>query len=423
MNDTATRAIPGLHHVTAISGPPQANLDFHVGPMGQRLVKRTVNFDDPGTYHLYYGNEGAEPGSILTFFPFVDAGPGRAGPGMASAYAYAVTDLDAWMERFASDAIDFEGPWTRHGERGIALRDPDGLRVELIEGGARDGAFHSVTLWLRDVGPSARVLEAMGYGRDAEESEATGGTGGSETRLRMRAGRGERGTVVDLMTSDAASIPRPGAGTIHHVAFRAPSPEDQRAWQASLREAGLDVTPVIDRQYFDAVYFREPGGVLFEIATDPPGFAVDEDEAHLGEALKLPARYEPHRERIERVLPELRVPAHVRPLPRRREDGCDGDERTLRDDGPGGHGAGRRDAPGRPAACHCARNGARGGQDTSPRPTGPPVVSATGTAGRTDAVKTNEPSGTMALPRVAAQCTGGARGDRDAFPRPTGFRS
>ncbi|CTQ34431.1 ring-cleaving dioxygenase [Jannaschia rubra] len=302
-------AIPGLHHVTAISGPPQANLDFWVGTLGQRFIKRTVNFDDPGTYHLYYGDPDAAPGSIMTFFPFVDAGPGRAGPGMASAVAYAVPDLDARMMALAGAAVDFEGPFERFGERAIALRDPDGLRVELIEGGARDEGFHSVTLWLDDVEPTARVLEAMGYTREAEEAPATGGTGGTETRVRYRSTDPERGSAVDLMTSDAASIGRPGAGTIHHVAFRARNAEEHRAWRERLATAGMEVTPVIDRQYFDAIYFRTPGGVLFEIATDPPGFAVDEDAAHLGEALKLPAQYEPHRDRIERVLPLIRVPS------------------------------------------------------------------------------------------------------------------
>jgi len=309
MSPTTSPAIPGLHHVTAISGPPQANLDFWVGTLGQRFVKRTVNFDDPGTYHLYYGDANAAPGSIMTFFPFVDAGPGRAGAGMASAVAYAVPDLDARMEALAEAAVDFDGPFERFGERAIALTDPDGLRVELIDGGARDEGFHSVTLWLGEVESTARVLEAMGYAREAEEATATGGSGGSETRLRYRSIDPERGSAVDLMTSDARSIGRPGAGTIHHVAFRARTPEEQQEWRKRLTDFGMRVTPVIDRQYFDAIYFRTPGGVLFEIATDPPGFAVDEDAAHLGEALKLPAQYEAQRARIERILPDIRVPS------------------------------------------------------------------------------------------------------------------
>lgn len=309
MTSQESKPIPGLHHVTAISGPPQDNLDFWVGTLGQRLVKRTVNFDDPGTYHLYYGDADAAPGSIMTFFPFVDAGPGRAGAGMASAVAYAVPDLDQRMMDLAEAAIDFEGPFERFGERAIALRDPDGLRVELIEGGARDEGFHSVTLWLDDTAATARVLEAMGYAHGADEDTATGGTGGTETRVRYRSTDPERGSAVDLMTSDARSIGRPGAGTIHHVAFRARNAEEQQSWRERLGAIGMEVTPVIDRQYFDAIYFRTPGGILFEIATDPPGFAVDEDAAHLGEALKLPAQYEPHRTRIEQVLPQIRVPS------------------------------------------------------------------------------------------------------------------
>mgnify|MGYP005988313395 FL=1 len=302
-------AILGLHHVTAISGPPQDNLDFWVGTLGQRLVKRTVNFDDPGTYHLYYGDKDAAPGSIMTFFPFVDAGPGRAGAGMASAVAYAIPDLDRRMDDLAKAAIEFDGPFERFGERAIALKDPDGLRVELIAGGARDEGFHSVTLWLDDVASTAEVLEAMGYAREAEENTATGGTGGTETRVRYRSTDPERGSAIDLMTSDARSIGRSGAGTIHHVAFRARDGKEQLEWRERLFAAGQQVTPVIDREYFDAIYFRTPGGVLFEIATDPPGFAVDEDPAHLGEVLKLPEKYEAHRARIEQMLPQIRVPS------------------------------------------------------------------------------------------------------------------
>lgn len=299
--------VPGLHHVTAISGAPQVNLDFWSGMLGQRLVKRTVNFDDPGTYHLYYGNHAAAPGSIMTFFPFADAGPGRAGPGMAQAVAYGTAGLDAQMTKLALEAVDFDGPFERFGQRGIALTDPDGLRVEIVENEVDEGAFHSVTLWLKETGPTERVLEAMGYVRQGEEDGATAGTGGTETRVRMASTEGETGAVVDLLTSDAASIGRPGAGTVHHVAFRARDDAEQLAWRERLGAIGLEVTPVIDRQYFNAIYFKTPGGILFEIATDPPGFATDEDARHLGEALKLPPRYEPIRERIERVLPPLEL--------------------------------------------------------------------------------------------------------------------
>jgi glyoxalase family protein len=309
-----SRAILGLHHVTAISGPPQANVDFYVGTMRQRLVKRTVNFDAPDTYHLYYGDRTGSPGTILTFFPFADAGPGRAGPGMASAVAYRVPSggLDAWMMRLAEDAIDFQGPSERFGERMIALADPDGLRIELIEaaepsgadGAPADDGFHSVTLRPSDPAPTARVLTDL-FGYEEAEREATDGT----ERLRFLSPAGGRGSVVDLIRSDAPPIGRQGAGTIHHVAFRAETKAVQREWRERVAAFGLDVTPVIDRQYFDSIYFREPGGVLFEIATDPPGFAADEAQAKLGTHLKLPPRYERHRAEIERVLPPIRVPA------------------------------------------------------------------------------------------------------------------
>jgi glyoxalase family protein len=311
-----SRAIPGLHHVTAISGPPQANVDFYVGTMRQRLVKKTVNFDAPDTYHLYYGDRAGSPGTILTFFPFANAGPGRAGAGMASAVAYRVPPggLEAWMVRLAEDAIDFAGPADRFGERLILLTDPDGLRIELIEVTGPKGAdgdrapvddgFHSVTLWPSDLAPTARLLTDL-FGYQEAGQEATDGT----ERLRFCSPASGRGAVVDLTRSDTRSIGRQGAGSIHHVAFRAESSAIQGEWRERVAAFGLDVTPVIDRQYFESIYFREPGGILFEIATDPPGFAVDEAEAELGTHLKLPPQHERHRAEIERVLPPIRVPA------------------------------------------------------------------------------------------------------------------
>ncbi len=313
------RTIPGLHHVTAICGPPQANVDFYAGLLGQRLVKKTVNFDAPDTYHLYYGDRAGSPGTILTFFPFANAGPGRAGAGTASAVAYAVPKggLGAWMERLAEQAVDFNGPSTRFGEPMIAVQDPDGLRIELIEtssaapgndvaenGTPADDGFHSVTLWLRDPEPTARLLtELFGYAHAGEEPEETG------HRHRLKAPGGGRGSMIDLRRSDAPSIGRQGAGTIHHVAFRAENDAVQQEWRERVAAYGLDVTPVIDRQYFNAIYFREPGGTLFEIATDPPGFATDESAAELGQHLMLPPQYEGRRADIERVLPPIRVPA------------------------------------------------------------------------------------------------------------------
>jgi glyoxalase family protein len=227
---------------------------------------------------------------------------------MASAYAYAVPKggFDDWIGRLALGAKDFDGPEERFGQLVITLRDADGAPVELVETG-REGSepldgFHSVTLWERDPDPTARLLtEAFGY--QVLGSETAAGV----DRLRLAAPGNERGNIIDLIRSDAPSIGRSGAGTIHHVAFRARSDAEQREWQQVLADYGHPTTPVIDRQYFNAIYFREPGGVLFEIATDPPGFAVDEPVETLGQALKLPAKYEPMRERLTRVLPPLVV--------------------------------------------------------------------------------------------------------------------
>lgn len=295
-------AITGLHHVTAISGPPQANVDFYQGQLRQRFVKKTVNFDDPGTYHLYYADQAAAPGSVLTFFPFVDAGPGKFGPGMASAVAYALSPVafEVMMERLAEDAQDFGGPSERFGQRVIILVDPDGLVIEFVEDDTASddsGGFHSVTLCLDEFGPTVALLEdVMGYRRVGTDEQG---------RLRLQTPSGGRASVVDLVKGHGRGLS--GAGTIHHVAFRALDNADQLRWRARIEAAGYAVTPVIDRQYFNAIYFREPGGVLFEIATDPPGFATDEPMDQLGKSLQLPPQYEARRDDIERRLPPLRV--------------------------------------------------------------------------------------------------------------------
>ena len=307
-----SRVIPGLHHVTAISGSPQENVDFYTALLGQRLIKKTVNFDAPDTYHLYYGSHEGAPGTVLTFFPFVDAGPGRAGSGMASAVAYGVAPggLDPWVDRLADAAVDFDGPRERFGEPMIALSDPHGLAIELIESaGAPDPthAFHSVTLWVERPEATARVLVDL-FGYEASGSES----GDGHERLRFRSPDALPGAVVDVVRHDRRSPGRPGAGTVHHVAFRAESDEVQLEWRERVASAGFAVTPVIDRQYFNAIYFREPGGVLFEIATDPPGFTVDEPLEELGTHLLLPPQHEPKRTRIEQMLPEIEVPASAR---------------------------------------------------------------------------------------------------------------
>lgn len=297
-----TTRIPGIHHVTAISGPPQANVDFYTGTLGQRLVKKTVNFDAPDTYHLYYGDAAGSPGTILTFFPFANAGRGRAGPGMASAFAYRVPKarFGDWLGHHGAE----EG--TRFGARIITLRDSDGAPVELIEtdsdADASIAGFHSVTLWERDPARTARLLTDV-FGYEDAGSETSDGI----ERLRLQAPGDAMGNIVDLIRTDSAPAGRSGAGTIHHVAFRARTQDEQNDWRETLASAGHPTTPVIDRQYFNAIYFREPGGVLFEIATDPPGFAVDEAPETLGQGLKLPPQHEHLRAQLQRILPPLKV--------------------------------------------------------------------------------------------------------------------
>lgn len=301
--------ILGLHHITAISGPPQPNLDFMSGVLGQRLIKRTVNFDAPDTYHLYYGDEVGSPGTIMTYFPFVDAAPGRAGAGMAVAVAYTVRpgSLDAWAKRLREAGQSFDGPSERFGERMLALDAPDGLRVELIETvgdgpetATKADGFHSVTLNSARPDETARLLtDVFGYAHAGGSDEENG------QRQRFRTPSDARATVVDILTPNQSQRGQSGAGTVHHIAFRAVDDAEQLYWRERLIGFGYQVTPVIDRQYFNAIYLREPGGILFEIATDPPGFAIDEDIETLGTSLKLPPQYEARRAEIEQALPRL----------------------------------------------------------------------------------------------------------------------
>jgi glyoxalase family protein len=307
----------GIHHVTAIAGDPQRNLDFYAGTLGLRLVKRTVNFDDPQTYHFYFGDHAGAPGSILTFFPWPGARRGRTGVGQVAATSFAVPEasLGWWLARFVGHGVDHDAPTRRFGLGVVAFRDPDGLPLELVadpragERGAWSGGdvpaehavhgIHSVTLGLARTDATERVLtDALGFRRVGEE----------DGLVRFAAGDGGPGTLVDLRTVSAADRGLGGAGTVHHVAWRAADDAAELEIRRQVEALGLQPTPVIDRSYFHSVYFREPGGVLFEIATDPPGFADDEPVESLGEALKLPPQYEPHRAQIEAVLPNIQLP-------------------------------------------------------------------------------------------------------------------
>jgi catechol 2,3-dioxygenase-like lactoylglutathione lyase family enzyme len=305
-----------IHHVTAIAGDPQRNLDFYAGVLGLRLVKLTVNFDDPGSYHLYFGDETGGPGSILTFFPWPDGQRGRQGTGQVGTISLAVppASLGWWIERLVRHGLKYDGPTRRFDEQVLAFADPDGLLLELVATprvaglpGWTDGpvpAEHAVrgmlgvTVWEDgDRGTAAFLTSLMGLRQVGEEGN----------RLRFESAVAGSGTVIDLRRVPGFWAGAGGVGTVHHVAFRAASDEAQLEHRARLVSAGVEVTPVVDRQYFHSVYFREPGGVLFEIATDPPGFTLDETAAELGTSLKLPPRYEPMRDRIERTLPPIRL--------------------------------------------------------------------------------------------------------------------
>jgi glyoxalase family protein len=301
-----TDTIPGIHHITAIAADTQKSIDFYTRVLGLRLVKLTVNFDDPGTYHLYFGDAEGTPGSILTFFPFAMAAPGKSGAGVVDTTTFLVPPdaLEAWIERLEGHGVVTRGPDARFGQPFIAFADPDGMKLEIAaaEAGSGDAilGFAGATLWSLLPDRTLRLLtEGFGYTVAGEEPG----------RIRLKAaGAAPVGTLIDVLTDADPTRARPGAGSVHHIAFRVPDDAAQDAWRERLAGLGYDVTPVIDRQYFHSIYFRERGGILFEIATDPPGFAVDEAPDSLGTALKLPARYERDRERIAKRLPPVRLP-------------------------------------------------------------------------------------------------------------------
>ena len=306
--------VTGLHHITAIASDPRQNLDFYTRALGLRFVKKSVNQDDPGTYHLYYGDYAASPGTILTFFPWAGLRRGRPGTGQAYATAFSVPagSLLFWQERFKNLNVPHSPIEKRFANEVLLFTDPDGLRLELVATNETDSrpaapakdvppefairGFHSSTLALTDAAATTAVLtESMGYRLVAQSGH----------RARYTAGAGGPGTYVDLLCDPALPRGLNGAGTIHHVAFRVADDATEVSAREILLKTGLQVSPVIDRAYFKSIYYREPAGVLFEIATDGPGFAIDEPLDQLGTILGLPPHLEPHRAEIEAALPKL----------------------------------------------------------------------------------------------------------------------
>jgi len=308
------KLITGIHHVTAIAGDSQRNLDFYSGILGLRLVKKTVNFDAPDVYHFYYGNENGNPGTILTFFPYQGLQKGRHGKGMLNTTTFSVhiSALDYWLNRFKKFSIPHKEPDERFpGEISVYFEDVDGLGLELVfnDRDKRQGfsygripiessirGFYSVEIWEEGYERTAGLLtEQMDHQLIAEKGN----------RFRFAA-KDEPGNYVDILCSPDSMKALPGNGTVHHIAFATPDSETQLEVREKILKRMLNPTPVLNRNYFTSIYFREPGGVLFEVATNGPGFAIDEDPEHLGEALKLPEQYEPYRDQLEKALPQLK---------------------------------------------------------------------------------------------------------------------
>lgn len=309
---------PGLHHVTAIAGDPQRNAEFYVETLGLRFVKKTVNHDDTYTYHFYFGDGDGTPGTNITFFPWGDQGrSGQFGAGQTKSTTYAIPSesLDYWLDRLESHGIDVDGPIERFDETVIEFDDPDGVTLALVATpDAPNGrpwkespvpenhqlrGIYSVTLAVNEIEPTGAVLtDGLGYEREAE----------ADGRHRYRSAAGGFGSIVDLLETD-----RPhgqmGTGTVHHVAYKAQNTTEQEQWRDHLTDHGLQVTEIIDRTYFHSLYFREPGGVLFEIATMGPGFTADQNQDELGTDLALPDWLEDEREEIESHLPSFESPS------------------------------------------------------------------------------------------------------------------
>lgn len=307
--------ILGIHHITAIAGDAKRNFDFYTKVMGLRFVKKTVNFDDPQTYHFYFGDEQGSPGTILTFFPWGDqVRQGSRGAGMATEIGYSVPkgSLEQWMKRLDEHNVIYNKPAEKFGTRYLTFLDPDGLKIELVETGSEDArkqyetdqvkadiatkGFFNTTLTLNNVKPTAAILtEVFGYKLIAQEGN----------RYRYATDAVDTANVIDLVELPSERRGIGANGTVHHIAFRVKDDETQMMFHDKIQRMGLGITPQIDRNYFHSLYFREPGGVLFEIATDNPGFTVDEPLEELGKNLKLPAQYESKRSVIEQHLVPL----------------------------------------------------------------------------------------------------------------------
>jgi glyoxalase family protein len=312
----ATKPIVGLHHVTAIASDPQRNLDFYTQVLGLRFVKKTVNFDDPGTYHFYFGDDAGKPGTILTFFPWPNASRGTLGAGEVSHTAFSVptSSIDYWETRLEAQGVRIEAKHQRFAATVLEFSDPDGMKIELVgnaEVPAVEAAFanprfadvpsehavrgfYGVTLLQRNLAPTESALKLLGYTKAAEEGQ----------RTRFEVVGDALAHRIDVVVDPSAPRGRMGAGTVHHIAFRSEDYADQKEWLKVISES-LGVSPVMDRDYFRSIYFREPGGVLFELATDIPGFAIDEPLESLGEALRVPAWLQPHYEQIGKSLPPI----------------------------------------------------------------------------------------------------------------------
>jgi glyoxalase family protein len=317
---------PGIHHVTCIAGDPQRNMDFWVETLGLRLVKRSINQDDPGTYHFFFADGEGTPGTSMTFFPWEDLSQGKVGSGQVSRTAFRVPEgsLDFWESRFDEHGVEYEDRVERFGETVLPFSDPDGLPVELVEvdvpaddptvpwtefvpAEVAIRGFHSVTLWLADPQRTEELLDTMGFEKTGTE-QSPGDTPGDE-RTRFAA-EGPVGKYVDILPTVEGG--RQGHGTVHHVAFRTPTDEDQQSMRKAVQRAGLRPTEQINRHWFRSVYFREFNGVLFELATSGPGYTSDEPLDELGERLVLPGEFESRREEIESGLTEVSIPRSER---------------------------------------------------------------------------------------------------------------